>query len=112
MYDSVMQAFQSSSQPFAVELEAERKKVTQELIADAITKDHPKVKDIVAEACSSLQEKMHGQREQHLREVFAVEKQVQELQFRLQSRDKELEGLRHELSTALRKQEQTVSVLK
>jgi len=40
-------------------MEAERKKLTGELIAEAITRDHPKVKDIVAEACSNLQEKMH-----------------------------------------------------
>ena len=59
MYDSVMNAFGSGSQPNSLDIEAERKKLTAELIAEAITRDHPKVKDIVTEACSNLQEKMH-----------------------------------------------------
>jgi glycerate kinase len=41
------------------DVEAERKKLSIELIAEAITKEHPKVKDLIAEACSNLQEKMH-----------------------------------------------------
>ena len=45
------------------DVEAERLKLSNELIAEAITEKHPKVKDIVAEACSNLQENMHRQRE-------------------------------------------------
>ena len=60
MYDSLMQAF-SSGQPQtqSFDFEAERRKLTAEVLAESITKDHPKVKDIVAEACSQMQEKMH-----------------------------------------------------
>ena len=74
MYDSVMTAFQSSAAVPNVDVEEERQKITSELVAEAICKDHPKVKDIVAEACSNLQERMHQQREQHIKDVFAVEK--------------------------------------
>ena len=77
MYESVMNAFQSSSTAQnTVDIEEERKKVTAELVDEAITKDHPKVKDIVAEACSSLQERMHLQKEASMRETFEVEKLV------------------------------------
>ena len=60
MYDSVMNAF-GSSQPVSspLNLEAERQKLTAELIANEITKNHPKVKDIVAEALLALQDRMH-----------------------------------------------------
>jgi len=55
MYDSVMNAF-GTSQPLqsAPDMEAERKKLTAELIANEISKDHPKVKDIVADALLGL----------------------------------------------------------
>ena len=63
MYESVMNAFQNQSMG-PNEVEAEKQLViTDELIAERITKNHPKVKDIVAEACLNLQERMHSQKE-------------------------------------------------
>lgn len=96
MYEQVMTAFQTGG-PATVDVDAERKKITEELVAAAITRNHPKVKDIVAEASSSLLEKMHLQREQGLKEVFKVEKKAQELSFRLQNKDRELESAQNEL---------------
>ena len=43
----------------AIDIELERQKLTDDLIAERITKDHPKVKDIVSESCLNLQEKAH-----------------------------------------------------
>ena len=54
MYESVMNAFQNSSMGPS---EAETEKqliITDELIAERITENHPKVKDIVAEACLKM----------------------------------------------------------
>lgn len=55
MYDSVMNAFQSSAgQVSTIDIEEERKKITSQVINEAITKDHPKVKDIIAETIQNL----------------------------------------------------------
>ena len=54
MYESVMNAFQNSSMGPS-DAEAEKNLViTDEMIAERITENHPKVKDIVAEACLNL----------------------------------------------------------
>jgi|FrelakmetLWP11LW_1041352.scaffolds.fasta_scaffold177112_1 hypothetical protein len=77
MYDSVMNAFGSSqSKSSPLNVEEERKKLTAELIANEITKNHPKVKDIVAEALLALQDRMHEQREQAIKDIHQMEKQV------------------------------------
>ena len=70
MYDSLMNAF-GSSQPVSSPLsqEAERQKVTAELIANEIIKNHPKVKDIVAEALLDLHDRMHKQHEQAIKDI-------------------------------------------
>ena len=78
MHESAMLAFQSSVQPATsqIDIEKERQSITTELIAEQITKEHPKIKDIVSEACLALQERMHIQREQSIKDVFEVEKRV------------------------------------
>ena len=104
-----MNAFQSS-QVFGnpVDVEAERKKVTDDVIADAISKDHPKVKDIVAEALLGLQERKHEERERSIKDNFAMERQVQEFKFRLETKDKDLNKMQSELSASHRKTEQAL----
>ena len=49
--------------------EDERQKVTAELIANEIIKNHPKVKDIVAEALLDLHDRMHEQHEQAIKDI-------------------------------------------
>ena len=70
MYDSLMNAF-GSPQPVSSPLsqEAERQKVTAELIANEIIKNHPKVKDIVAEALLDPHDRMHEQHEQAIKDI-------------------------------------------
>ena len=63
MYESVMNAFQHSSMGPSEAAVEKNNVITDELIAESITKNHPKVKDIVAEACLTLQDRMHSQKE-------------------------------------------------
>lgn len=76
MYDSIMSAFGAGQTASPLDVEEERRKLTAELIAEQITKEHPKVKDIVAEALLSLQERMHEHKERSMREMHAMEKEV------------------------------------
>ena len=63
MYESVMNAFQNSSMSPSDADNEKNLVITDEMIAERITENHPKVKDIVAEACLNLQERMHSQKE-------------------------------------------------
>ena len=58
----------------SIDVDEERRKVTAELVAERITKEHPKVKDIVAEALLRLQERMHEQKEISIRDIHEMEK--------------------------------------
>lgn len=62
MYDSAIKAFEHSAKPAAsqLDIEAERLKLTDELISQQITTEHPKVKDLISEACLQLQDRMHN----------------------------------------------------
>ena len=55
---------------------------------------------------------MHFQREQGIKDVFEIEKKVQQLQFKLETKDKELTGALNELNAAQRNKESAITLLK
>ena len=54
MYDSMMSAFGAGQVQPSLDMDEERRKLTDDLVAERITNEHPKVKDIVAEALLGL----------------------------------------------------------
>lgn len=84
MHENVIQALQTQQkQPVD-------KTSIAELVEKEITLDHPKVRDLIQQSVVETQEKMHKLREQHIQDVFNLEKQLQEVRFEKEAAIKEL----------------------